>query len=222
MFDGQILVALVIFSFCRVTESGGRGLVVTPPAFMAVSMVVSTRPVVLAAWSTILVISSSTIVLLALILPSSKLRDNNGAYVATGCGSNGEDNKVELPYSMLSLPPTVVAMSPPDLTLAPLAVAGCTATAAGGFGSVVLFLVALAGVPCSKRLRFEVPLVATAVLWAAAGFTFSGLLSLVVAAIPPFCLHLVLFIGAMVVDVMFGLWLCVLRQICQIHCYVEE
>jgi hypothetical protein len=26
----------------------------------------------------------------------------------------------------------------------------------------------------------------------------------------------------MVVDCMFGLWLCVLCQICQIHCYMEE
>ncbi len=96
------------------------------------------------------------------------------------------------------------------------------ARGAGGFGSVVLFLVALAGVPCSKRLHFEAPPVATAVLFAAAGWTVTGLLGLVVAAIPPFGLHLVLFIGAMVVDVMFGLWLCVLCQIFQIHCCVEE
>jgi hypothetical protein len=92
----------------------------------------------------------------------------------------------------------------------------------GGFGSVVLFLVALAGVPCLKRLHFKVPPVATAVLFAAAGLTVTGLSGLVAAAIPPFSLHLVLFVGAMVVDVMFGLWLCVLCQICQIHCYVEE
>ncbi len=38
----------------------------------------------------------------------------------------------------------------------------------------------------------------------------------------PFGLRLVLFGGAMVVDAMFGLWLCVLCQICQIHCYLEE
>jgi hypothetical protein len=84
------------------------------------------------------------------------------------------------------------------------------------------FLVALAGVPCSKRLCFEAPLVATVVLFAAAGLTVAGLLGLVVAAIPPFGLHLLLFVGAMVVDVMFGLWLCVLCQICQIHCHMEE
>jgi hypothetical protein len=72
-------------------------------------------------------------------------------------------------------------------------------------------------VPCSKRLRFEVLPVATAVLFVAAGLTVAGLLGLVAAAIPPFGLHLVLFVGAMVVDVMFGLWLCVLCQICHIH-----
>ncbi len=98
MFDGQILVVLVLFSFCRVSESGGRGLVVVPPAFMAVSMVVSNWLVVMAACSTILVISLSTVVLLALISPSSKLRDNNGASVAPGRSGNGTDNKIELPY----------------------------------------------------------------------------------------------------------------------------
>ncbi len=154
VFDGQILVVLVLFSFWRVSESGGKGLVVAPPAFMVVSMVVSTRPVVLAACSTILVISLLTIVLLALIFLSSKLRDHNGASVATGRGSNSKDNKVELSYSMLSLPPMVVTMPPPDGTLARLAVAGCTATAAGRFGSVALLAVALAEVPCSKRLLF--------------------------------------------------------------------
>ncbi len=100
--------------------------------------------------------------------------------------------------------------------------AGCTATAAGGFGSVVLFAVVLAGVLSSKKLHFEASAVATAVLFAAAGLTVAGLLDLVAVAILPFGLHLVLFGGAMVVDVMFGLWLCVLCQICQIHCYVEE
>jgi hypothetical protein len=44
MSEGQILVVLVLFSFCGVSESGGRELAVTPPAFMAVSMVVSTWP----------------------------------------------------------------------------------------------------------------------------------------------------------------------------------
>jgi hypothetical protein len=96
------------------------------------------------------------------------------------------------------------------------------ATAAGGFGSVVLFAVALAGVPCSKWLHCAAPLVATARSFAAAGLTVAGLLGLVAAAIPPFGLCLVLFGGAIVVDVMFGLWLCVLCQICQNHCYVEE
>jgi hypothetical protein len=219
---GNFLVVLVLFSFCGVSESGGRGIVVGPPVFMAVSMVVSTQPVVLAAWSTILVISPSTVVLLALNLLSSKLRDNDAASVATGRGGNSKDNKVESSYLMLSLSPTVVAMPPPDGTLAPLAVAGCMATVAGGFGSVALFAVALAGVLCSNRLHFEVPAVATAVLFAEAGLTVAGLLALVAAAIPPFILHLVQFEGAMVVDVMFELWLCVLCQICQIHCYMEE
>jgi hypothetical protein len=161
-------------------------------------------------------------VMLALIFLSRKLRDNNSASVAPGRGGDGKDNKVELPYSTLSLLPTVVAMSPLGRTSAPLAVAGYMARAAGRFGSVVLFLVALAGALCSKRLCFEAPLVATAVLFAAAGLTDAGLSVLVVAAIPPFGLCLVLFVGAMVVDVMFGLWLCVLCQICQIHCNVEE
>ncbi len=192
------------------------------PAFMAVSMVASTWLVVLVACSTILANSQSTVVLLVLILMSSKLRDNEGASVATGRGGNSKDNKVELSYWTLSLPPTVVPIPPPDGTSAPLMVAGCTATAAGGFGSVALFAAALAGVQCSIRLRFEVPAVATAVLFAAAGLTVAGLLGLVAAAIPPFVLRLVLFGGAMVVDVMFGLWLCVLCQICQIHCYMER
>jgi hypothetical protein len=38
----------------------------------------------------------------------------------------------------------------------------------------------------------------------------------------PFGLCLVLIRGAMVVDVKFGLWLCVLCEICWIHCNVEE
>jgi hypothetical protein len=113
VFDGQSLVVLVLFSFCRVSESGGGQLVVAPPVFMVVSMVVSTRLAVLAACSMILVMSLSTIVLLTLILLSSKLRDNNGVSVAPGCGGNSEINKVELSYLTLSLPPMVVAMSPP-------------------------------------------------------------------------------------------------------------
>jgi hypothetical protein len=175
------------------------------PAFMAVSMVVSTWPVVLVACLTILVISPSTNVLLALILLSSKLRGNNSTSVATGLGGNSEDNKVELSCLMLLLLPMVITMSPPDGTLAPLAVVGCTSTAAGGFSSVLLFAVALAGVLCSKQLCFEVLAVATLVLFAAAGLTVAGLLGLVAAAILPFGLRLALFGGAMVVDVMFGL-----------------
>jgi hypothetical protein len=73
-----------------------------------------------------------------------------------------------------------------------------------------------------QTAAFEAPLVATAVSFAAAGLTVAGLLGLVAAAIPPIGLHLALFGGAMVVDVMFGLWLCVLCQICQIHYYVEK
>jgi hypothetical protein len=69
---------------------------------------------------------------------------------------------------------------------------------------------------------FAVLLVATAVSFAAAGLTVAGLLGLLAAVIPPFSLCFVLIGGAMVVDVMFGLWLCVLCQICQIHCYMEE
>ncbi len=82
-----------------------------------------------------------------------------------------------------------------------------------GLVLLCFFLVALAGVPCSKQLYFEVPPVATAVLFAAAGLTVARLLGLVAAAIPPFSLHLVLFIGAMVVDVMFGLCVSLLRTV---------
>ncbi len=60
MFDRQILVVLVLFSFCRESESGGRGLVVVPPAFMAVSMAVSTLLVVLAVCTAGLVFTQST------------------------------------------------------------------------------------------------------------------------------------------------------------------
>ncbi len=76
-------------------------------------MIVSTPPIVLALYSTTLVISPSTVVLLALILPSRKFRDNNSASAAASGGSNGEDNMVKLPYLVLSLLPTVIAMSPP-------------------------------------------------------------------------------------------------------------
>ncbi len=60
MFDGQILVVLVLFSFCEVSESGGRGLAAVPPAFIAVSIVVSTPLVVLAACTAGLVFTRST------------------------------------------------------------------------------------------------------------------------------------------------------------------
>ncbi len=47
MSDGRFSLVLMSFSFCRVTESGGRELAVAPSAFVAVFMVVSTKPVVL-------------------------------------------------------------------------------------------------------------------------------------------------------------------------------
>ncbi len=219
MSGGHFSLVLISFSFCGVTESGGRGLVIAPSGFVLVPMNVSTPPVVLAVCSTALVISLTTVVLLVLVLPSSKLRDIDSAFTAAGGGSDGKDNMAKLPYSTQTLPPTVGAMSPSDRTLV---VAGCMATAVGGFGSVVLFAVVLAGVLCSKQLHFAALPVATAVLFAAAGLTVAGLSGLVAAAIPPFGLRLVLIGGATVVDVMFGLWLCVLCQICQIHCYVEE
>jgi hypothetical protein len=90
----------------------------------------------------------------------------------------------------------------------------------GQFRGVIA--VALAGAPCPKHLHFAALLVATAVLFAAAGLTIAGLLGLLAAAIPPFGLHFALIGGAMVFDVMYGLWLCVLCQIFQIHCDVEE
>jgi hypothetical protein len=125
--------------------------------------------------------------LLALILLSSKLRDNNGASVATGRGGNSKDDKLELSYLTLSLPPTVVAMPPPDGTSALLAVAGCMATAAGGFGSVALFAVTLVGVLCSIWLHFEVLAVATAASFAAAGLTVTGLLVFGSSCHTPLC-----------------------------------
>jgi hypothetical protein len=168
-------------------------------------MNVSTLPVVLAVCSALVVISPSTVVLLVLILPPSKLRDNDGTSTAAGGGSNGEDDMVKIPYLTVTLPSTVVVMSPPDGTLALLVVAGCRATVAGGFGSVLFFVVALPGVLCSKQLHFSVPPVATAVLFAVAGLTVAGLSGLVAAAIPPSGLCFILIGGAMVVDVMFGL-----------------
>jgi hypothetical protein len=114
---------------------------------------------------------------------------------------------------MLSPPPMVVTISPPDGTSV-LAMAGCTVAAAGRFGSIVLFAVALAGLPCPKRLRFSALLAATAVLFAAAGLTIAELLVLLAAAIPPLRFAFALIRGAMVFDVMFVLWLSVLCQIC--------
>ncbi len=60
-------------------------------------MVVSTLSVVLAACSVGLVISPLTIVLVALILLSRKLIDNNDASAAADCGSNSKDNMNKLP-----------------------------------------------------------------------------------------------------------------------------
>ncbi len=74
-----------------------------------------------------------------------------------------------LPDLTLSLPPSVVAMSPLDGRLASLVVAGCTVTAASRFASVVLFVIVLAEVLCPKWLHVAVLLVATAVSFAAAG-----------------------------------------------------
>jgi hypothetical protein len=85
---------------------------------------------------------------------------------------------------------------------------------------MVVFADALAGVLCPKLLGFAALPIATAVSFAAAGLAIKGLLGLLAAAIPPFGLRFVLIGG--VFDVMLGLWLCVLCQICLIHCYVEE
>jgi hypothetical protein len=54
-------------------------------------MIVSTLPLVLVVCSTTLVISLSTVVLLALIMLSIKLRDINSTSAATGSNSNGKD-----------------------------------------------------------------------------------------------------------------------------------
>ncbi len=96
--------------------------------------------------------------LLALILPSRKLKDNNGVSAATGIGCNGKDN------SQVTIIDTITATNGCChvhlwRNIGTLVVVGCTATAVGGFGSVVLFVFALVGVPCSKRLHF----------WSAAG-----------------------------------------------------
>jgi hypothetical protein len=154
-----------------------------------------------------LVIAPSTALLVKLILPSRKLKDNNGASTAAGSSGNGKDNMNKFPELTLSLPPMVVTISSPDGTLALLVVAGCKETAAGRPSSMVLFAVALAGVPCPNYLRFAVLPGATAVSFAAAGLTIAGLSGLLAAAIPPFGLHFSLIRGAMVFDVMFGLWL---------------
>jgi hypothetical protein len=134
---GHFSLLLISFSFCRFLDSGGRGLAIVISAFLVVSMNVSTPLVVLAACSTTLVISLSTVVLLALVSLSRNLRDIDGASAAVGSSGDGKDNMSGLPCSTLSLPPTVGTMSPPDRMFALLAVTGCMATAAGGFGSVV-------------------------------------------------------------------------------------
>jgi hypothetical protein len=59
----------------------------------------------------------------------------------------------------------VIAIATLGGTSALSAVAGCMATAAGRFGSVELFTVALAGVLCPKQLHFAALPVATAVLF---------------------------------------------------------
>jgi hypothetical protein len=58
MSDGHFSLVLISYSFCGVTESGGRGLAVAPSAFVVVSMVVSTTPVVLVACTVGLVITA--------------------------------------------------------------------------------------------------------------------------------------------------------------------
>ncbi len=70
MSDGHFSLVLISFSFCGVTESGGRGLAVAPSVFVAVSMVVSKPPVVLAAFTSGLVITWLTVVLVPLTLLS--------------------------------------------------------------------------------------------------------------------------------------------------------
>ncbi len=67
MSDGHFQLGLISFRLCGVTESGGRGLAVAPSAFVAMSMVVSTPLVVLAACMVGLVITWSTVVL---VLPT--------------------------------------------------------------------------------------------------------------------------------------------------------
>jgi hypothetical protein len=94
---GLFSLVLISFSLCGVSESGGRELAIAPSAFVAVPMNISTPPVVLAACSTTLLFSSLAVVLLVLILPSSKLRDIEGASTAAGEGGYGEDNMAELP-----------------------------------------------------------------------------------------------------------------------------
>ncbi len=93
--DGYFSLVLISCCFCKVTESGGRGLAIAISPFVAVSMIVSTPPVVLAACLTTLVISPSAVVLLVLISPSSNLRDNDGTSTVAGGSSGGKDNMVK-------------------------------------------------------------------------------------------------------------------------------
>ncbi len=123
---------------------------------------------------------------------------------------------------MLSLLPTVIAMSPPDKKLASLAVAGCMATVAGGFGSIVLFVVVLAGVPCPIRLHFCGTASSNSSVVSCSRVDYRRVIGFVSGCDTPLQLRFLPIGGVMVVDVMFGLWLCVLCQICQIHCFVEE
>ncbi len=120
MSDRHFSLVLISFSFYRVTESGGRGLAIASSAFVAVSMIVSRMPAVMAAC------------LMTLVISPCKLRDNYGASAAAGRSGEGKDNMIKLPYLMLTLSPRAVTMSPPDGTFTLLAVAGCTASVAGG------------------------------------------------------------------------------------------
>ncbi len=114
MSDDLFSLVLKSFSFCGVAESGGRRLVIAPSAFVVVPLNVSTPLVVLAVCSMTLVVSPLNVVLLVLVLPSSKLRDIDGASAATGGGGDSKDNMAELPYLPLRLLPMVGTMSPPD------------------------------------------------------------------------------------------------------------
>ncbi len=86
---------------------------------------------------------------------------------------------------MLSLPPTVVVMSPSGWNIGTV----CGGRVHGKSSAWVRFCGVIcgyiAGLRCPKRLHFVLP-VATAVLFAAAGLTIAGLSGLLAAAIPLF------------------------------------